>query len=397
VTLDVKIKSFLFDQALVFSFWGTIETKTTVGFEVAVKTQGQILGTKEITETSAETKEKSTMADRASVIGLALHGGAGDYFTALANQHLSQHLSRAIDRSMEESVLIAAIEKGQAMPVVSAPVAPLAVEPAAVRLKQFQLWQPSSQQQAWVLAVGVERYKSDSTPVLPFAVSDANRVKTWFTTAGRKPVSRDNVHMLVNEQATRENFLAQIDWLRKQALPEDAVFIYFAGHGAPELAADGKSVDAKYLLLYDTDPGQLFATGFSLDDLTRKLEAVKAKVQVVILEACYAGPVGQEILKKTPTADLEIRPRFVQEMGERGGRVILSASSGRQIAIGSDEIRGGLFTHYLLKSWADGTRRLLTDCFDDAREHVRRAANKLGSTQEPAKFGDQNVDVILGK
>jgi hypothetical protein len=65
------------------------------------------------------------------------------------------------------------------------------------------------------------------------------------------------------------------------------------------------------------------------------------------------------------------------------------------VAIGSEDIKGGLFTHYLLAAWGDGSKRLLTDGFDDAREQVRRAANQLGSTQEPARFGDQNVDVIL--
>jgi hypothetical protein len=274
---------------------------------------------------------------------------------------------------------------------------PRAESPTERRTHDGGLWQPVGGRKLWVLSVGIGQYRNSIIPGLPFAKADASRLRDWFLQRDTKTATRESIHVLLDEQATRENLLAQIDWLRKQALPEDAVILYFAGHGAPELAADGKSVDAKYLVLYDTDPSQLFATGFSLDDLTRKLEAVKAKVQVVVLEACYAGPVGQEILKKTPTADLEIRPRFVQEMGERGGRVILSASSGRQIAIGSDEIKGGLFTHYLLKSWADGSRRLLTDCFEDAREQVRRAANKLGSTQEPSKYGDQNVDVILGK
>jgi uncharacterized caspase-like protein len=192
--------------------------------------------------------------------------------------------------------------------------------------------------------------------------------------------------------------LTQIDWLRKQAMPEDLVLVYFAGHGAPEMASDGKSVEAKYLVLYDTDPDKLFATGLPLDELTRRLDLVKANVQVVILEACYAGAVGQEVLKGTPTADLEIHPRYIQEMGQRGGRVILSASSGRQIAIGSEEVKGGLFTHYLLNAWSEaGNKRLIADCFEKVWDDVRRAANQLGSSQEPTKYGDQNVDVILGK
>ncbi len=258
-----------------------------------------------------------------------------------------------------------------------------------------KIWEPGQHRQMWLLVVGVGQYKSPQVPGLPYAKQDAERIRDWAIKLNPEQLTRDNISVLTDEQATRENILNQIDWLRKQALPEDAVMIYFAGHGAPELATDGKGVDAKYLLLYDTNPDSLFSTGFSLDDLTRKLDTVKAKTQLVILEACYTGPVGQEVLKKTPTADLEIRPRYMQEMGESGGRVILSASSGRQMAIGSEEVKGGLFTHYLLLAWGDGSKRLLTDGFDDASEKVRRAANQLGSTQEPAKFGDQNVDVIL--
>jgi hypothetical protein len=260
------------------------------------------------------------------------------------------------------------------------------------------VWQTSQSRKAWIVAVGVTQFRQKTIPPLPFAKSDAEGVRTWFTKQENFRASQDNVRILCDEQATRENVFSQIDWLRKQAMPEDLVIVYFAGHGAPELASDGKSVEAKYLVLFDTDPAKLFATGLPLDELTRRLDTVKAKVQVVILEACYAGAVGQDVLKGTPTADLEIRPRFIQEMGERGGRVILSASSGRQIAIGSEDVKGGLFTHYLLKAWSDaGNKRLIADCFEQVWDNVRRAANKLGSTQEPTKYGDQNVDVILGK
>ncbi len=257
------------------------------------------------------------------------------------------------------------------------------------------IWRPSKFRQVWVLAIGIENYREkELVPALPFAGEDAQRFGNWFLQPGTG-VSRENVHVLLNESVTAKSVLEEIDWLRKQALPEDAVFVYFAGHGAPELSSDGKSVEAKYLLLHDTNPKQFFATGLAIDDLTRKLDAVKAKAQVVVLEACYAGSVGQEIMKRTPPADLEIRPKLIQQLGERSGRTILSASSGRQIAIGADDLKGGLFTHYLLRSWGDGTRPLLSEGFEEAREQVRRSANRLGSTQEPAKSGDRNLDILF--
>ncbi|MCX5643622.1 MAG: caspase family protein [Phycisphaerae bacterium] len=314
---------------------------------------------------------------------------------------LSDRLSRAVDKALDDPEFLAAMAKArdsQATAVAKAKenvkVESL-LEPPPERPSSPVVWTPDSRHCLWVLAVGVGQYKDPQVPPLPFARGDAEQVRDWFMKLDVKGMTRDSVHVLLDEQATRENLLTQIDWLRKQALPEDAVFIYFAGHGAPELASDGTSVDAKYLVLYDTSPDTLFSTGFPLDDLMRKLDTVKAKTQVLILEACYAGPVGQEILKKTPTADLEIRPRSIQMLGEKGGRVILSASSGRQMAIASEEIKGGLFTHYLLNAWADGSQQLLSERFEEARDQVRRASNRIGSYQEPAKFGDQNVDVIL--
>jgi len=41
---------------------------------------------------------------------------------------------------------------------------------------------------------------------------------------------------------------------------------------------------------------------------------------------------------------------------------------------------------------------LISRCISNeqiAQNHVRRASSDLGSFQEPAKFGDQNIDVIL--
>ena len=258
---------------------------------------------------------------------------------------------------------------------------------------QSRTWARRGTQQAWVLVVGIQNYKARNVAALPYAKRDAESVQRWFTRRAGLP--KANVHALLNEQATRKNLLAEIDWLRRSAVGKDAVFIYFACHGAPELATDGSGYDGKYLVLHDTDPARLFATGFPLDDLTRKMDSIPARTQVVILESCYAGPVGKEILRKAPTADLVIQPKTIREMGEKTGRVILTASSGRQVALGSAEFEGGVFTHYLLAAWGDGKKRLLTTCFDDVQDKVLRKANKEGSTQEPQKYGDMNMDIGL--
>jgi len=272
-------------------------------------------------------------------------------------------------------------------------------------LQHTLLWSPGERRGAWLLLVGIEDYRNGQVPVLKYAASDAARMKECFIR--NQWVQEQHVRLLTNEQATRRNLLKHIDWLRKSAMPEDLAIIYFACHGAPELAEDGSSVDAKYLVLHDTDPKDLFATGLPFDELHRLLDKIKAKTQVIILESCYSGPVGKNVLGKTVTADLEIRPKVIQRMAENPGRVILSASSGRQVAIATDAvekadadqpkeiINGALFTHYLLHALGDGTQPLVKGSFVQAREKTRRAANALGSWQEPQMFGDKNLDVIL--
>jgi len=285
---------------------------------------------------------------------------------------------------------------GQPAPAQVADVPPpAAAPPGAVRAQVSMLWEPGKRRALWIVAVGVSRYKNPAVPPLPFAAQDANRLRDWALRADGPHLPADNVQLLLDEQATAENLKKKIDWLRRQALEEDAILFYFSGHGAPELASDGSRMDAKYLVLHETDPSDLFSTAFALDDLTRKLDQVKARTQVVVLEACYAGAVGQKVLTKNPTADLLIHMRPPPEACEKSGRVILSASSGQQVAIASEALHGGLFTHHLIEAWGNGQRRLLSEGFEDAREAVRRAATGLGSSQEPTRLGDQNLDITF--
>jgi hypothetical protein len=256
-----------------------------------------------------------------------------------------------------------------------------------------RIWKLEGGRQAWVLVVGIQKYKTKDIPTLPYAKMDAEKVRQWFIERAGLP--KANVHALLNEEATRKNLMDKIDWLRKTAQPTDAVFVYFSCHGAPELAINGSGYNAKYLVLYDTDPVHLYSTGFPLDDLNNKMDGIKASTQVVILESCYAGPVGKEVMKGASTADLVIRSTAIKQMGKTG-RIILTASSGRQVALGLPD-KGGVFTHFLLETWGNGKKRLLTTCFDEIRDKVSREITKTGSTQEPQKYGAKNIDILLAQ
>jgi len=258
-----------------------------------------------------------------------------------------------------------------------------------------ELWQPSNARQIWVLAIGVTSYNDVSFPRVPFASRDACRFRDWSLHANINVINRWNVHVLLDEMATKGNVLAELHWLKQYAHGEDAVLIYFAGNGAPELDRNDGGFDAKYLSLYDSDSSRLFETALGLYELAQELDMVKAQLQVVVIEACFSGSVSEKVLHGRPKEDLEIRPKLINRFGAKSGRVILSAATAWQIANCSDEIGGGLFTHFLLYAWKYRGGLLLSNGFSWAKEQTRRAAEKRGSVQEPTRYGDQKVDLML--
>ena len=82
----------------------------------------------------------------------------------------------------------------------------------------------------WALVVGINAYKY--VPALETAVHDATAVRDVLIE--RYGFKTERVTLLLNEQASREGIEESLYQLGKKAGPNDSVFIYYAGHGAPD-------------------------------------------------------------------------------------------------------------------------------------------------------------------
>ena len=76
--------------------------------------------------------------------------------------------------------------------------------------------------------------------------------------------------------------------------PEDTVFIFYAGHGAPEADPDSRDGDgiAKYLLPYEADPQNFYGTAIPMDEVARLFRRIAAERLVFISDACFSGASG---------------------------------------------------------------------------------------------------------
>jgi hypothetical protein len=189
----------------------------------------------------------------------------------------------------------------------------------------------------FALVIGVDKYLD--LPQAMYAERDAEAVKKHLIALGYP--SR-NVILLSGEKASRssvEKFLET--WLPRNINENSRVVFYFSGHGAP----DTKTGQA-YLVPWDGDVNFLENTAYPVKRLYDKLNALKAKEVVVVLDSCFSGAGGRSVLAKgTRPLVIQVNDRSINL-----GKVIsFSAAAGNEITGAIDEQGHGAFTYYFLK------------------------------------------------
>jgi len=75
---------------------------------------------------------------------------------------------------------------------------------------------------------------------------------------------------------------------------EDTLFIFFAGHGAPEddPASPDQDKIRKYLLPYDAEIEDLYTTAIAMDEIAEIFGRIQADRIVFMVDSCYSGAGG---------------------------------------------------------------------------------------------------------
>jgi len=232
----------------------------------------------------------------------------------------------------------------------------------------------------YVLAVGVNKY-ANADYNLTFAVPDVRDIgaaikaeqKRLAADAGLRQYARTAIVTLVNEHATKENILLALRRFSegedarvpadaqgrlktelskiKPAQPEDALIIYYAGHGTSQ----GRRF---YLLPHNfTGAGRdaLESQGVSDVELDGVLERVDAGRMLMVIDACQSG----QVLGRANEGRAPMNSKGLAQLAYDKGMLILTAAQSQQAAleavrIGLKEIRHGLLTYALLQGLAGG-------------------------------------------
>jgi uncharacterized caspase-like protein len=250
--------------------------------------------------------------------------------------------------------------------------------------------------QSWAVIIGISDYKDTRIPSLRYASADAKSFYNWSISQSGGKYAPSRVKLLLNDEATGRKIKDTLySWL-KQALEEDVVAIYFAGHGSPE---SPDSPGNLYLLPYDTDYQNIASTGFPMWDIETALQRfIKAKKVVVIADACHSGGVGQsyDVARRASRA-VDVNPisSGLQNLSQIGdGVCVISASDDKQFSQESKDWGGGhgVFTYFLLEGlngkadYNKDTNVTLGELIPYLSEQVRRATRNAQSPTVAGKF-----------
>jgi WD40 repeat protein len=216
--------------------------------------------------------------------------------------------------------------------------------PAVIRLK----WRGRTVTDAvvikpklYVLAIGVAHY-ADPDYNLNYPAKDARDFAEAMRQQQGLLYREVVVRLLVDAQATRDEVMGGLDWIRKETTSKDVAMVFLAGHGVND------DRGRYFFCPHNFSEREKLRTGVSFADIKNTVEALAGKT-VFFVDTCHAGnALGcKNCYRRSILDDLN---RFVNELtSAENGAVVFAASTGKQVSLENKEWNNGAFTKALVE------------------------------------------------
>jgi hypothetical protein len=236
-----------------------------------------------------------------------------------------------------------------------------------------------------ILAIGIDAYANPQYN-LRYAKADARAVLEELKTQQERLGVYERVETisLFDAQATRAGILQALDSLAANVQPEDAVIVYYAGHGTAYRSRF-------YLLPHDLgyDGGRtaldtaaletILQHGISDADLGNTFEKFDAAASILIVDACNSGQALEDDEKRRGP----MNSKGLAQLAYEKGMYILTAAQSYQAALEAAQLGHGYLTYALIE---EGLKKNAAD-FDPrdgqvlAREWFDYAAMRVPEMQ----------------
>jgi hypothetical protein len=193
----------------------------------------------------------------------------------------------------------------------------------------------------YVLAVGVSRYANEKYN-LHYADKDARDFVVAML-AQKGLLYRDVViyhdKALTNKEATKDEILDGLDWVRKETTSNDIAMVFFAGHGVNDQS------NYYFFCPYQINPERLLRTGVAFSDIKNAVSAIAGKA-LFFVDTCHSG---NSIGMAGRRGGLDINIVINELASAQNGVIVFSASTGSESSYERAEWNNGAFTKSLIE------------------------------------------------
>ena len=211
---------------------------------------------------------------------------------------------------------------------------------------------------SWALIIGIDKY--ENVQKLNYAVDDAQSIKEILVNSFG--FLEENVSILINEEATKQNIMKSFSTITKNAESNDRVVVFFAGHGETmDLPGGGEK---GYLIPVEGDASDLYLTSIPMDELKQIALMSKAKHMLYLVDACYGGiaAVGSRGLVK------EDSPNYLKKVTKFPSRQVITAGGRGEKVIEKPEWGHSAFTLNIKRGLKEGAADMNSDGYITANE-----------------------------
>lgn len=190
----------------------------------------------------------------------------------------------------------------------------------------------------WAVVVGVASYTH--MQALRYTDDDAYRFYAFLKSPEGGALPDEQLRVLVDENATRDNILDAMRHTFLQADKNDVILFYFSGHGI-----EGAFIPVDF----DGTNNRLYH-----EDVREILQKSQAKFKLVLGDACHSGSLfgmngqGENLAARQPVKNmLEKYYGAFEHCG--GGSALLMSSKGKEVSLEDTGLRSGVFSFYLVR------------------------------------------------
>jgi hypothetical protein len=231
----------------------------------------------------------------------------------------------------------------------------------------------------WALVIGVGYYKH--MPILKYTDDDAYQLFAFLKSPEGGAIPDQQIRILVDENATQENIMREMNQLYSMADDNDVILFYFSGHGLEGAFLPFDYDGQRNLLSHNT--------------ITTALNRSKAKHKLVLADACHSGSL---FAARTPL-DGSLKKYYSAFENTSGGLALMMSSKGEEYSLEDGGLRSGVFSHFLiagLKGSADSdNNRIITvsELFDYVFQKVTYYTARA---QTPTLSGSFDPNMPIG-